>query len=101
MGFRLNADRITTQYTKTLADFAVGLKYEDIPADVRERAKYIAMQTIGAALATKGTPIQQRAVALGKTIGSGEPQATLWTDGSKVSMAAAAFTAGTLSDALD
>ena len=42
MGFRLNADRITTQYTKTLADFAVGLKYEDIPADVRERAKYIA-----------------------------------------------------------
>ena len=56
MGFRLNADRITTQYTKTLADFAVGLKYEDIPADVRERAKYIAMQTIGAALSNQRHP---------------------------------------------
>ena len=101
MSFRLNADKITTQYTKTLADFVANLKYEDIPEDVRERAKYIAMQTIGVALATRGTPIQERAVALGKTIGNGTPQATLWTDGSKVSMTAAAFTAGTLSDALD
>ena len=101
MGYRLNADQIKTNYTKTLSDFVANLRYEDIPEDVRERAKYIAMQTIGVALGTRGTPIQKRAVAIGRELGPGEPAATLWTDGSKVSMTAAAFTAGTISDALD
>ena len=101
MGFRLNADQITTQYTKTLSEFVANLKYEDIPPEVRERAKLIAMQTIGVGLATKGTPIGERAVNIGKMGGCGEPSATLWTDGSKVSMSSAAFTAGTITDALD
>ena len=101
MGFRLNADKITTSYTKTLSEFLAGLRYEDIPADVRERAKLITIQTIGAGLATKGTPIEKKAVSIGKAFGAGAPSATLWTDGSKVSMAAAAYTAGTLCDALD
>ena len=101
MSFRVNADQITTSYTRTLSDFVANLKYEDIPEDIRRRAKLIAIQTIGAGLAAKGTPIGRRAVELGKLCGAGEPSATLWTDGSKVSMSAAAFTAGTLTDALD
>ena len=96
MSFRLNADSITTNYTRTLAEFIADLKYEDIPAEVRERAKLIAIQTIGVGLAAGGTPIGDRAVSIAKSCGYGEPAATLWTDGSKVSMTAAAFAAGTL-----
>ena len=101
MSFRMNADKIHTTYTKTLSEFLTNLKYEDIPEEVRQRAKLIAIQTIGAGLATKGTPIGEKAVAIGKMCGGGEPTATLWTDGSKVSMTAAAYTAGTITDALD
>ena len=36
-----------------LSQFAVNLKYEDIPAEVIEMAKKMAIQTIGAALASK------------------------------------------------
>ena len=96
MSFRMNADKIHTTYTKTLSEFLTNLKYEDIPEEVRQRAKLIAIQTIGAGLATKGTPIGEKAVAIGKMCGCGEPTATLWTDGSKVSMTAAAYTAGTI-----
>ena len=49
MGYRVNAKDITTNYTQTLAEFTANLKYEDIPEDVRERAKHLAMQTIGVA----------------------------------------------------
>ena len=35
-----------------LSQFAVNLKYEDIPAEVTEMAKKMAIQTIGAALAS-------------------------------------------------
>lgn len=36
MGFRVNADQIKTNYTDTLSRFTADLKYEDIPAEVRE-----------------------------------------------------------------
>lgn len=96
MGFRINADQITTQYTQTLASFVDKLRYDDIPSDVHDRAVYAVMHAVGEALSAKGTPLGKKAVSLGKVIGSGEPAATLWTDGAKVSMAAAAFTAGVL-----
>lgn len=103
MGFRVNADQIKTNYTDTLARFAAELKYEDIPPEVRERAKFIAMQTVGVGLAAKGTPIAERSVALGKFTGGivSEGGATLWTDGSKTSVVGAAFCNSTLADALD
>ena len=36
MGFRVNADQIKTNYADTLSRFTADLKYEDIPAEVRE-----------------------------------------------------------------
>ena len=103
MGFRVNAEDIKTNYTEILSRFVADLKYEDIPEEVRERAKFIAMQTIGVSLAAKGTPIAQRSVTLGKFTGGvvQEGGATLWTDGSKSSVAGAAFCNSTLADALD
>lgn len=101
MGYRTNAKDITTNYTQTLAEFAANLKYEDIPAPVRERAKFMAMQTIGVSLGSKGLPIADKAISIGKTCGVGEPSATMWIDGSKVSMTSAVFTNSTLADTLD
>lgn len=101
MSYRVNADQITTHYTQTLADFTANLKYEDIPPEVLQRAKYITMQTIGATLGTNGLPIAKKAIAIGKACGAGEPSATLWVDGSKVSMTSAVFSNSTLADALD
>ncbi|MDO4312016.1 MAG: MmgE/PrpD family protein [Eubacteriales bacterium] len=103
MGFRVNADEIKTNYTETLSRFTAELKYEDIPQEVRERAKYIAMQTIGVSLAAKGTLIADRAVELGKFSGgvTSEGGATLWTTGEKSSVVGAVFCNSTLADALD
>lgn len=101
MGFRTNAKDITTNYTQTLSEFTANLKYEDIPAEVRERAKYMAMQTIGAALGSKGLPMTDKAIAIGKSCGVGSPEATMWIDGSKTSMTSAVFTNSTLADILD
>ena len=42
-----------TTYTQTLSEYTETLRYEDIPADVVERAKMIMLQTVGAALAAK------------------------------------------------
>lgn len=50
-----------TTYTQTLSEYTETLRYEDIPADVVERAKMIMLQTVGAALAAKGTPIAEKA----------------------------------------
>lgn len=50
-----------TTYTQELSEYAVGLKYEDLPPEVIERAKMIMLQTIGVALAAKDTPIAQKA----------------------------------------
>lgn len=103
MGFRVNADDIKTNYTETLSRFASELKYEDIPAEVRERAKFIAMQTVGVGLAAKGTTIGDKCVELGKYTGGivNEGGATLWTSNVKSSVAGAAFCNSTLADALD
>lgn len=84
-----------------MSDFTANLKYEDIPPEALQRAKYIAMQTIGAALSANGLPIADKAVGIGKACGAGEPSATLWIDGGKVSMTSAAFCNSTLADALD
>ena len=48
---------LSTHYTQTLAEYAWNLKYEDLPDEVVERAKMIMLQTVGAALAAKGTMI--------------------------------------------
>lgn len=100
-GFRVNSDSIHTQYTQELAAFTKNLKYEEIPPEVITRAKNMVMQTIGVSLGCKGMALADKAVRIGKSCGTGEPQATLWLDGSKVSMTSAAFCNSTLADTLD
>lgn len=66
-----------------LSQFAVNLKYEDIPAEVIEMAKKMAIQTIGAALASKEMDFTQSVLDFSKKYSSGPADATLMLDGEK------------------
>lgn len=91
-----------TTCTQTLAEYAESLNYEDIPAEVVERAKMILLQTLGASLAAKGTPIARKAekMAMEANGGEGGP-ATVWGSGKKMAAVNAALALGTISDSLD
>lgn len=91
-----------TTYTQQLSEYAENLKYEDIPAEVLERAKMIMLQTIGAALASKGTPISDKVMKMAEEANGGEGGATtVWGTGKKMAAVNAALAIGTTSDALD
>ena len=91
-----------TNYTEQLSDYTVNLKYEDIPAEVVERAKMIMLQTIGAALAAKGTPLAEKAYKMALEANGGEGGGTtVWGKGTKMAAVNAALALGTAADALD
>lgn len=91
-----------TTYTQTLSEYTETLRYEDIPVDVVERAKMIMLQTVGAALAAKGTPIAEKACRMSEEANGGEGGATsVWGTGKKMAAVNAALALGTMSDALD
>ena len=87
--------------TNELAAYGAALRYEDIPAEVLNRAKNLTLQTLGVSLAALSSDVGRRAVALGKAMGQGGTEATIWGDGSRVNAAAAGLANGTLADALD
>ena len=91
-----------TTYTQEISEYAEGLKYEDLPAEVVERAKLILLQTIGVALAAKDTPIAAKVMkmALESNNGEGGPS-TVWGTGKKLSALNASLVLGTLADLLD
>lgn len=100
MGF--NVHEITTDMTKQLCHFIKTIQYEDIPPAVIEQAKMMVMQTCGVSLCSAELKQVKDAIAISKEMCPGEDGcATLWADGKKVSWEAAAFTAGTMGDALD
>ena len=92
-----------TTHTQELSEYTVGLKYEDLPAEVVERAKMIMLQTIGVTLAAKNTAISDkiRQMALEANGGESAGGTTVWGTGEKLAAVNAALALGTLSDALD
>ena len=92
----------STNYTQALADYAVGMTYEKIPAEVLERAKMLTLHTIGCTLAAGNLPQAKAAVrTAGDLNGGSGGGATLWVGGGKVSPASAVFANGTIADILD
>ncbi len=91
-----------TTYTQEISEYAENLKYEDLPAEVVERAKLILLQTIGVALAAKDTPLAGKVMkmALESNNGEGGP-VTVWGTGKKMSALNASLVLGTLADLLD
>ncbi|MFC1861367.1 MmgE/PrpD family protein [Chloroflexota bacterium] len=88
-------------YTRTLAEYAVKLRYEDLPAEVIEQAKLLTLHVLGVALAACVTRQGKDATSLAKAMGGKKIESTIIGDGSKVSCVQAAFVNGTLADVLD
>ncbi|MCM1148731.1 MAG: MmgE/PrpD family protein [Butyricicoccus sp.] len=92
----------STNYTQTLADYAVGMTYDKIPAEVLERAKMLALHTIGCSLAAGNLPQARAAIrTAGELNGGAGGGATLWVGGGKASPASAVFANGSIADILD
>lgn len=91
-----------TTYTQQLSEYTEKLRFEDIPPEVVEQAKMIMLQTIGASLAAKGTPIAAKAEKMAEEANGGQGgTTTVWGSGKKLSAVNAALALGTISDALD
>ena len=89
-------------YTQILADYLSGLRYEDIPAEVIERAKLVTLHTVGAAISSMRSKSAQDIVRIAKSLGGGGGrEATILGDGSKVGVANAVLASGTMADLLD
>lgn len=91
-----------TTYTQELSEYAVNLKYEDLPTEVIEKAKAILLNTVGAALAGRSTKAAQDAMRIAAEAngGFGGP-VTVWGSNKKLSAINAAYVLGTMADALD
>lgn len=91
-----------TRYTQKLAEYAAGLKYDDIPAEVLERAKMMTLHTLGVSLAARPIQLSDSAIRVARAANGGAGgQSSVWLGGEKLSMASAAFANGTISDMLD
>jgi 2-methylcitrate dehydratase PrpD len=81
-------------YTAQLAEFAAGLRIEDIPRPVVERVKLLALDTLGCGLLGATMPWSQRLL---DTLGAIEPggDALVWGTDRKFSAPSAALANGT------
>ena len=89
------------EYTKKLVNYAVDLKYEDLPKEVVEQAKLLTLHTLGVSLAGSVTEQGKKAIALAKDMSGQKPESTILGDGTKIGCVQAGLVNGTLSDCLD
>ena len=87
--------------SNALSQFAVNLKYEDLPLEVVEMAKKMTIQTIGAALASKDMDFTKSVLAFSEKYSSGPADATRMIDGKKTSLLGAVFTNSIIADNID
>ena len=81
--------------TEKIARFIVDTNYEDIPRDVVEKAKRTALDCMGAALAGVVEPVSQTVTAYVTKLG-GQPQASVFGAGLKISVQEAALANGAI-----
>ncbi|MDR1088012.1 MAG: MmgE/PrpD family protein [Coriobacteriales bacterium] len=95
-------DAGTTDYTQRLSEYAVGIRYDDLPEEVIERVRLMALHTLGVSLAAVDIPLSAAAVKTASRINGGSGgKATAWLGGEKLSATSTAFVNGTLADILD
>lgn len=80
--------------TKTLAEFAAALRFEDIPDDVRERARECIQDTVGIAVFGAGLPWTRIVIDYARQNGAGGRCRILGADGPTVSAPMAALANG-------
>lgn len=86
--------------SRTLAEFASTLRYDDLPDEVTREAKRLILDTIGCGLGGHAVEKGQLAVKLAQRNG-GVPEATILGTAQKVPASMAAFANGDLMNALD
>ena len=87
-------------YSEQLADWVLGVRFADLPADVVEATKYRVLDVIGLALAGLGTPFGESLKRASAAMNPPGPSRLLGV-GQRVGVAPAAFTNGALSQALE
>lgn len=90
----------TPHVTHELARFAAGIRYEDLPADVRFMARQCLLDWLGVTLAGSQEPLALMLKAEAAEEG-GAPRATLFGGGGRTSMGQAALVNGASGHALD
>jgi 2-methylcitrate dehydratase PrpD len=83
-----------------LAEFALSLRYRDLPPGVGAAVKTHLLDTIGVAIAARGLPSSRHVTEVASRWG-GTPEATVWADGTRLPSHAVALVNGTLSHSLD
>lgn len=81
--------------TKQLAAFAAGLRYEDIPEDVREKARECIQDTVGVTVFGSALPWSRIVIEHARRTGAGGRSTILGSAGPKVSAPMAALANGT------
>ncbi|MDB5985174.1 MAG: uncharacterized protein JWR16_227 [Nevskia sp.] len=89
-----------TQYTQTLAQFATGTSYKQLPSEVVAKAKRLILDTLGNAVAGFSTSAAKLAIKTRQQLG-GTPESTVLVNGFHTSSTAAAFCNATLASALE
>jgi len=83
-----------------LCDFAGAIRWEDLPADVQERARFCLVDTVGAAIAGLATPAAVIAARVAPRVWGGD-ESTVLLDGVRTSAAGAAFANATAANGTD
>jgi 2-methylcitrate dehydratase PrpD len=83
-----------------LADWAAGLRFDDLPAEVVADCRLRLLDTLGVALAATPLPIGVAVRKAGRAMGGGD-KATVLGEGTRSSAANAALVNGTLAHAMD
>jgi len=81
--------------TRRLAEFAAGLRYEDIPEDVRDRARECVQDTVGVTVFGAALPWSRIVIDHARRTGAGGNSTILGANGPKVSAPMAALANGT------
>jgi 2-methylcitrate dehydratase PrpD len=87
--------------TRELAEYAAGLRYEDIPADVVQRAKDTLVDTVGTVVFGYDLPWSRMIVTQAERSGPGGKSRILGPGGPRVQATAAAFANGALAHAFE
>jgi hypothetical protein len=77
--------------SRELAGFAANLSYDDLPAEVVDRAKGVTLQALSSALVAHAMPASRQALALAQEEESGGGATTVLCNGAKLTKAGAAF----------
>ncbi|MCU1486535.1 MAG: hypothetical protein JWN67_3281 [Actinomycetia bacterium] len=94
----MEADVETSEITRTLTEYLVGLEFGDIPSDVVESAKLYTLECLGHMVSAQAQQVSQMVVAYVRQLGAA-PQAIVVGTGIRTAVAEAAYANGTFAHA--